>query len=521
MATPHGKLAQSLKALQDLQKRGFQVYKTNEFTRTDRERLTEAKFLQPIIKGWCMASDPSVRAGDTTPWFSALWEFVIRYATDRFQEKWCLNPEQSLLIHIEDTTIQNNIIISSPAGSNNVLNLPFNTTLSELKGTLLPPSDVETKNGIRVIKLPACLCKISSDFFSRNPVAASVALRGIQDASEILVPLLSGGHSVIAGRLAGAFKAIGKPEIANEICNTMKSAGFEVRENNPFTREVAIQNETSAASPFSQRLEFLWNEFRVIIAEQFPVPAPSNRKIEEILTHVDEVYTTDAYHSLSIEGYIVTTDLIERVKSGNWNPEENEQDKNDKNALAAAGYWQCFQKVQDTIRSILTGTQAGAAVKNTHREWYRALFQPAVTAGLCDATTLAGYRNGRVMIRGSRHTPPRSDLVVGAMGTLFTLLEKEEHPAVRAVLGHWMLGYIHPYSDGNGRMARFLMNTMLVTGGYHWTVVNMTDRDSYMAGLEKASVDGNIVPFTEFLAKRVLGDGPYMPTKSRRGSPWL
>jgi hypothetical protein len=38
-------------------------------------------------------------------------------------------------------------------------------------------------------------------------------------------------------------------------------------------------------------------------------------------------------------------------------------------------------------------------------------------------------------------------------------------PCVPAVLGHWLFGYIHPYPDGNGRIARFLMNVMLASGG--------------------------------------------------------
>ncbi|WP_366635422.1 Fic family protein [Aquisalimonas sp.] len=41
---------------------------------------------------------------------------------------------------------------------------------------------------------------------------------------------------------------------------------------------------------------------------------------------------------------------------------------------------------------------------------------------------------------------------------------------MRAVLGHWLFGSIHPYPDGNGRMGRFTMNAMLASGGYPWTV---------------------------------------------------
>jgi Fic family protein len=89
------------------------------------------------------------------------------------------------------------------------------------------------------------------------------------------------------------------------------------------------------------------------------------------------------------------------------------------------------------------------------------------------------------------------------MEALFDLLEKEKESAVRAVLGHWLVGYVHPYPDGNGRMARFLMNAMLASGGYPWTVVRVDDRSQYLACLETASVEMNVRPFATFLAERV------------------
>ena len=58
--------------------------------------------------------------------------------------------------------------------------------------------------------------------------------------------------------------------------------------------------------------------------------------------------------------------------------------------------------------------------------------------------------------------PPRWEVVGDAMATVFELLKSERAPSVKAVLGHWLLGYVHPFPDGNGRMARFLMNAMLV-----------------------------------------------------------
>jgi Fic family protein len=86
---------------------------------------------------------------------------------------------------------------------------------------------------------------------------------------------------------------------------------------------------------------------------------------------------------------------------------------------------------------------------------------------------------------------------------LFELLASEPHPAVRAVLGHFFFVYIHPYLNGNGRLARFIFNAMLVTGGYVWAIVPLQQRKSYMAALEQASSFRNIQPLSKLFADLV------------------
>ncbi len=74
-----------------------------------------------------------------------------------------------------------------------------------------------------------------------------------------------------------------------------------------------------------------------------------------------------------------------------------------------------------------------------------------------------------------------------------------------------MFVYIHPYMGGNGRVARFLMNTMMASGGYPWTVIPVGERKPYMETLEKASVSEDIVPVADFLGGLV--------TKGLAGEP--
>jgi Fic family protein len=283
----------------------------------------------------------------------------------------------------------------------------------------------------------------------------------------------------------------------------MRAAGYKIREEDPFETQAPMILPPREVSPYVNRIRLMWKAMREQVIEHFP-EAPG-RPEDEItyLKQVEDVYVTDAYHSLSIEGYRVSPELIKRVRSGSWNPDNNENDVEHRNALAARGYWQAYQAVRKSIEKALHGDDPGEIVSNDHRIWYREMFAPGVTAGILRPADLAGYRNGPVYIRRSMHTPPSREAVGDAMPALFDLLREETEPCVRVVLGHFIFVYIHPYMDGNGRMGRFLMNVMLASGGYPWTVVPLEKRASYMAALEEASVNQNISTFSNFLAQLV------------------
>ena len=230
---------------------------------------------------------------------------------------------------------------------------------------------------------------------------------------------------------------------------------------------------------------------------------PGNK--DALLEGIDDKYVDDAYHSLSIEGYRVSRDLIDRVRTGNWDPDNDNDDNSERDSMAALGYLQAFKAVKASIGRILDGENSGDVADQDHSEWYRELFAPSVSAGILEPADLAGYRNDQVYIRRSKHVPPGQRAVRDMMPALFDLLREESHPAIRTVMGHWLFGYIHPYMDGNGRMGRFLMNAMLVSGGYPWTVITIDRRNAYMTALGEASVNGNIKPFAEFLADFLQG----------------
>ncbi len=500
MAKPSEKLAESLEVLHQLQERGMVAIRSGDLSRTHRERLSNNGFLQEVIKGWYIPARPDESAGESTAWYASFWKFCSAYLYHLKGKEWCLSPEQSLSLHAENWTVPKQLLVRAAKARNNITVLPHGTSLLDIRSTLPKGKDITEKDGLRLFSLPAALITCTPGVFKQNPTDMRAALSIVRDASEVLDRLLEGGHSTIAGRLAGAFRNIGRDRIADDIINTMRSAGYEVRENDPFETQIPIALSAQEQSPYVSRIHLMWQEMRGQVIDRFPVALNLPKDTKAYLKRVDDIYTTDAYHSLSIEGYRVSPELIERVRSGNWNPDNDQNDREHHNALAARGYWQAYQSVRDSVAKVLQEENSGAVADNDHRTWYREMFAPGVTAGILRPADLAGYRSAPVYIRRSMHVPPSSDAVRDAMPAFFDLLREETEPSVRVVLGHFIFVYIHPYMDGNGRMGRFLMNVMLASGGYPWTVVPLEERDIYMAALEEASVNQNIVPFTDFLA---------------------
>jgi Fic/DOC family protein len=497
------RLAHALESLKALQEQGVKAIHGNQLSRIDREALIRAGFLKPVIRGWYVPSRPDEAKGETTAWYASMREFVASYADARFHDQWHVNPEQSLILRSGDRTIPKQIQIWALKGTNQTVPLPHNCSLFIYKAPKLLAAEPSADCGaLRLVDLPAALVAASPTLFQQSPIAAQIALASLPDASGVLRSLLEGPHPSVAARLAGGFSAIGRKAIADEIVGAMRSAGYGINETNPFEKPVLPALPGGRAeSPYVQRLRLMWAEMRERVLGAFPAPPHPVPDPEALIKDVEARYVTDAYHSLSIEGYRVSATLVEKVRAGSWNPDGNEKDRDMRDAMAARGYFEAHNVVKKDLLRVIRGENAGTVFREGLPKWYQALFSPSVQAGILKPVDLAGYRNDQVFIRGASHVPLSKEAVRECMPILFELLEQEREPAVRAVLGHFLFVYIHPYMDGNGRLGRFLMNLMLASSGFVWTVIPVERRAQYMAALEQASSFGNIDPFARFIAE--------------------
>jgi Fic family protein len=226
--------------------------------------------------------------------------------------------------------------------------------------------------------------------------------------------------------------------------------------------------------------------------------------ISEITDSIKSIYISDSYNSLSIEGYTVTKELIVKIRSNNWDPGTESKDLKTVDALATKGYNQAFNGVIDIIVAVYkTGKEqldVHATIKNLVTKVHADLFSPMALAGIVKPVDVAGFRKGPIYIRGSRHVPPASEYLMDCMGALYDLINTEQCYYTSALLGHLCLGFIHPFGDGNGRTSRFLMSTLLIVSGHDWVVIPVWLRDEYIAALDSAYVNKDIIPFAKFLS---------------------
>src|SRR5260370_23501085 len=183
-------------------------------------------------------------------------------------------------------------------------------------GEMLATGALMVREGLRLFSSAAALVRVPESFFQLYPVETQVVMASLADVSDVLRFLLNGGHSAKAGYLAKAFRQTGRGDFAEEILRVMKGAGYDVRESSPFEAGHIFAKLRRPAAPIVSRIEMLWESMRGKVLAAFPKAPGLPADKEAYLRFVSEIYRTDAYHSLSIEGYSVTPALVERVRQG-------------------------------------------------------------------------------------------------------------------------------------------------------------------------------------------------------------
>lgn len=476
-------------------------------------RLLESRHLGRITGEWYFIT---YRDHFVSDWYRAFWHFVAAYCGSMFGEDgWVLAADDSLLFRAGGGVIPRHLTVRSGCAENTFTWLPGGHELVEVRGS--DPAEpcgganieTEPRYGVRLYGLNRALLTASPGFWREHPTDARTCLAMVQDTGGLVDLALRKGLFEGACRVAGGLRSIGNPWYADYIMGRLRESGRRLEEENPFSKDIAVPMETCAVAT---RMRLMWRSMRpaVLEAKGGIAVKPVDRTPGEILRMTAEAYPEDIFNSLGLDGYTVDKEAAEKARSDpEFNPEDWGHDL--ESSCATLGYARAFDNAVSRLLNLMTGGSDGAAWI-TDGDFLVGLFDyltyPVFNAGVWDWEELVfWYRATPFHVRNSRHIPPEPGALDRAMDVFRELFTGEGDAFVRAVMGHFLIAWLHPFQAGNGLVARLLMNTQLVAGGYPWTVIPEMWGKEYFAALEDACVELDISVFARLMAEYVDSSG--------------
>jgi Fic family protein len=201
-----------------------------------------------------------------------------------------------------------------------------------------------------------------------------------------------------------------------------------------------------------------------------------------------QLLISHVYHSNAIEGNKLSLRETELILEGMTINERPLKDEIEARSLANA---------TEYLYKLIDGREP--LTKRTLLELHGLVMKdiPGINSGQ--------FRAIDVKIKDSEHTPPDFLEVDGHVDKLFQWMNRNSHkfnPLIMgAIIHHWMT-WIHPFADGNGRVARMFLNFYLLQKGYPEIIIKITDRDNYYNSLIKAD-NGDICDLIELHADNI------------------
>ncbi|MDA0772694.1 MAG: Fic family protein [Cyanobacteria bacterium] len=424
------------------------------------------------------------------------WKILIQFLNIRFDSEdqnpaWYLTgsyPYEFLVDSIKIPSQQEQITISTKASSNTIINL-----YAEHHLVLSQDKDFENKiiikhrlidDDVYVLKPEYMILQSNStqyQLYEENIVA--YLKQKVLDADYVLDYFAKNRSPVLQARLIGALKQIGNQVLSLKLQTIFNDSNYKVAIENPFSRDYKLQKPGKPA--FVTR--FGLSMAKAIKAlEGIDPPRRLNKEVDK--KAIDQFVIEDTYHNLTIEGYDVTRELINEIN----NKGLIEDQSNLRNTAAIAG----FKRVIDLIKQ-LAGTEYQFTQDLTEALWQE-LWSPSINAGLFKYQ-IDTYRNHMVSIKGSNSVPPGHEKIHHLLEEFYNHANDFDNGFRQAIFLHFFYVWIHPHSDGNGRISRFLMNLAFIKDKYKWLTIPSEDRKNYFAALEKSQLEDDISYFADYI----------------------
>lgn len=195
------------------------------------------------------------------------------------------------------------------------------------------------------------------------------------------------------------------------------------------------------------------------------------------------------HHSNKIEGSALTLREVEKVVNENISP----RNRSLNDIIETKAHMSIYEKMLNKDEELSM---------NLICEWHHELFQAT------DHSNAGIIRNYTVFIEGSYYEPPMTKIEIEELlDKLFEWYNRQKeilHPVFVAAIMHYQFVSIHPFGDGNGRMARLLTNYILHKNKYPMFDVDASIRDQYYKALERSDNRDYALPFIQWFFKNYI-----------------
>jgi hypothetical protein len=352
----------------------------------------------------------------------------------------------------------------------------------------------------------ATLLGLPLEYLRDDPEAVSLWLKSLVVARpKLLAAYGKRPRPVVLKRLGEIAAEVGNARLADQIGEVLRGeyrhrlGRGQTGRGSSFVIPGHVSRLTTSHQPWLDRQAATFSRFRDLVdaaADEAESALPRFSRVD-LLVQAREAKAYDAYHSTTIEGYRIRPEEVSAVISGmsvgGHDPEEV------RSRMAVVGYSRAFETVLETVRD----APGHVPISETLiQRLYIDLFSPSVDAGIVSAELMRGWRTEPAYLRGHVYVPPSPEKLPRLMRQYEDLVNGvAESPIVRAILAHLEFVTVHPYADGNGRLARLLMNVALMGEGLPWVTIRNDDRAQYFAALHAAQVESDPLPFTRFILR--------------------
>lgn len=487
-------LKNAWKELQQIAPKG--ILNSKQMTRRQRERLSTAGYLDPIMRGWYRLKTPS----ETNPTTDFIMEFLPVYLEERLGARWCLSAESSLIIATDPHHNPGRLVVMAEIGSTTVHTFENGLRLTIYQDTQQLPTRMETTIGFRIMPLDTVLGRMTNTQWTRQRHLVDQVLPTVAHWEPIIWQWLSEERYQSVTRLGVRLAELGLKTESDLVQQCLQEEGLNLP---------TVKTTKSQILDFKD-LTTIWDIWsQKLVNNQSHILNPDNSLIKS-LSAIEHCLAKDAQHHLSLSGFTIPREAIIQWLAGperaadahGWptlDPDERLTPPDQTDTLpgdidpqamvSMQGYLEALRMVKRSIVRLMEGKDLERVLRQDMRGWRLALMSPSAEAGLITRRQVLRYRT----------TESPETEIRATMDTWVELVANCPDESQRGILAFMAILHIKPWDQGNQRMAFLLLNALNAAIGLPWTILNQDQIHDFQKAITQSLSFGNPVLMARLL----------------------